>query len=125
MINPKELRINCRELRIGNWYHDSQRNRDFVVQEIRSMCIEHGDDDYSPTRIDQIDGIPLTSEWLERIDWAGYKDFYFNSSFCIDEYGHLYYRSDYTGINVVYVHQLQNIYFALTGSELQLKDKTV
>ena len=40
----------------------------------------------------------------------------------MDDVGHIFYRSDYTGVNVKYVHQLQNLYFALTGEELILKE---
>jgi hypothetical protein len=63
--------------------------------------------------------IPLTPEWLERMG------FEFNA----DE-GYFSYElpNKPQGIdrikvgNGVYVHQLQNLYFALTGEELTIKD---
>lgn len=66
-------------------------------------------------------GIPLTPEWLERFDWGSYKHLCINSYFSFDEQWRLYYHNDYTGVNVYFVHQLQNLYFALTGTELELK----
>lgn len=69
---------------------------------------------------DRFEGIELTPDWLAKVDWGGYKDLYFNSYFCLDSHGHLYYHGDYTGINVKYLHQLQNLFWCLTGSELEL-----
>ena len=66
-------------------------------------------------------GIPLTPDVLERIDWNGYNKLYLNSYFKIDDVGHLYYCSDFTGINIYYVHQLQNLCKALTGKDLTFK----
>lgn len=66
-------------------------------------------------------------EWLVKFRWQLIKNktFYINSYFSIDEYGHLYYCGDYTGINLDYVHQLQNLYYALTGEELTISNKTL
>ena len=71
--------------------------------------------------IENVRPIPLTEDWLKKIDWNGYVYLHFNSSFNMDASGHIYYRSDYTGINVSYLHELQNLYFAITGNELTLK----
>lgn len=65
--------------------------------------------------------IPLTKEWLKKVDWKGYVYLSINTNFSLDDVGHLYYHGDYTGINIQYVHQLQNLYFALTNTELELK----
>jgi hypothetical protein len=64
--------------------------------------------------------IPLTAELLEGVDWEGYVKFHFNSYFSIDDVGHFFYHNDYTGINIDYLHQLQNMYFAITGKELSI-----
>lgn len=72
--------------------------------------------------IKDLSPIPLTQEWLlNKIDWNGYNTLCINSHFRLDEMGHLYYHGDYTGININYVHQLQNIYFNLKGEELEIK----
>jgi len=80
-----------------------------------------------------VSGIPLTEEWLKRLGlkYQFYSDTYeinfkydcnkifvdlFTKHVCID-----------TGLNSVYiehikyVHQLQNLYYALTGEELTIK----
>jgi len=107
------------ELRIGNWINDNEHFQGwFQVQKIGYEQIESPD--YVLT-LDEVSGIPLTEEWLKKIDWNGYIYLHFNSYFSMDTSGHIYYRSDYTGINVSYVHELQNLYFALTGTELELK----
>ena len=64
--------------------------------------------------------IELNEEWLIKFKWQLVKGncYYINSNFCIDKEGHLYYHSDYAGINIKHIHQLQNLYFALTGKEL-------
>ena len=66
--------------------------------------------------------IPLTDEWYDKIDWDGYKDLCINSYFKIDKQGHVYYHGDYTGINLLFVHSLQNFYFAIRRKELTFKD---
>jgi hypothetical protein len=96
--------IQANELRVGNW----------VLWNGAVDTVEDGQ------QIDELvfDPIPLTPEILEKIDWNGYVKLNIGSYFKIDDVGHLYYRSDYTGINIDYLHQLQNLYFALTGTEL-------
>lgn len=72
-----------------------------------------------------IEPIPLTEEWLLKFCAEE------NNSFCINGYNfsiHLesgqvsFNYGEYENISTVqYVHQLQNLYFALTGEELQVK----
>jgi len=73
------------------------------------------------TKIIHFSPIPLTEEWLGKFNWNGYKPLHFNSNFEIDKQGRLYCNGDYKGVNINYVHQLQNLYFALTGKELIIK----
>ena len=69
---------------------------------------------------ESISPIPITEEILDKIDWNGYIKLRINSYFSIDNVGHLFYHNDYTGINISYIHQLQNLVFSLTGTELNL-----
>jgi hypothetical protein len=68
--------------------------------------------------------IPLTEEWLLRFGFEKkYKnyemgDFMFFKGSC----SRISYKLSLIGINIKHVHQLQNLYFALTGEELKLKD---
>lgn len=76
--------------------------------------------------IEDFDPIPLTPEWLERLGfiddlpWA-------KGNFRVDSENR-FHVVDGTGYSVIvarnieYVHQLQNLYFALTGEELTIKE---
>lgn len=76
-------------------------------------------------------GIPLTEEWLIRAGFVVDGTMYFK--LVIDEYSNLFfdlkhktiaigveYECGGTDIEFKYVHQLQNLYFALTGKELTI-----
>lgn len=76
-------------------------------------------------------GMPITEEWLTRFyleysegvdDCTIYSlgDFYIYRELDGEHFQFEYYNN-----NIIYVHQLQNLYFALTGEELQLKPQTV
>jgi hypothetical protein len=66
--------------------------------------------------------IPLAEEELNKFDWQLIRDnnYYINSYFSIDNVGHLYYGSDYTGVNLNYVHELQNFAFLINKEELNV-----
>ena len=68
--------------------------------------------------------IPLTEEWLVRFGfekinttWYAYKggNFRLNISFDVE------WANNWMGIRLKHVNSLQNLYFALTGKELELK----
>ena len=118
------------ELRIGNLFDFSYSQDGYLaVEEIRKE--NEGFKGYyavfrnGSIRVlieeDCLYPIPLTEEWLLRFDWNGYKQMNINSYFKIDEGGCIWYCNDFTGIVISYVHQLQNLYFALTGEELTMK----
>jgi hypothetical protein len=79
--------------------------------------------------ISKIEPIPLTEEWL--VEYFGFK--YTGGDGYKSPCGELFYFSTRNGFipdcyrgykgfkGVKYVHQLQNLYFALTGEELLLK----
>lgn len=78
---------------------------------------------------DSLYPIPLTEEWLLKFgfekDWTGYALEDKNSlSFSVTKNGaYLACWLDRSlGITIKYVHQLQNLYFALTGEELTIKE---
>ena len=111
------------ELRIGNWVNNMGVMTKF----------EEGDWDciinklYSQTPMDRYEPIPLTEEWLLKFGFTFYRENMYDIkdfTFLLDRFT----LWDYTGeeryliaCSVNHVHQLQNLYFALTGEELEIK----
>lgn len=91
------------------------------VQDI--VDIEKFPDNYRP--------IPLTEEWLIRFGFEEVsKDTWHKESFFIEfdiQAGFGFNIENNQGVHLLtgieYVHELQNLYFALTGEELQIKEK--
>ena len=133
--------MKAEELRIGNYVLYEQNSIEFIIKTIS----DDGFDVYNMTEstwieYDQFAGIPVTEEWLLKLGWVWNEDTetfekYPNG----DVRMHLQYEPvsrSYTMFNYVlnakiadriwHVHQLQNLYFALTGSELTIKeDETI
>ena len=122
------------ELRIGNYLALPMRGEDVViVEEILAdefvVCNVTTNEwpitDYAP--------ILLTDEWLLRFGFNEdhYGDYYreyninpdkhFHSYFELTQMSNKSYQIREYDIYIAYVHQLQNLYFALTGEELTLK----
>lgn len=110
------------ELRIGNWVH--YNSFDGVVCSSDLFDIDKG--------IIKAKPIPLTKEWLERFGFELLNksvEYWGKNGFCftwlkdnIEKSDCLYLFLDGLSVNkrpeIRYVHQLQNLYFALTGEEL-------
>ena len=74
----------------------------------------------------EIKPIPLTEEWLLKF---GFVQFPASNLWDKEDFWAIYkkvntdeWRCDHLEMQFKYVHQLQNLYFALTGEELQLKE---
>lgn len=116
--------MEAKELRIGNYLHDRKGNLCKVI-ELREDGI------YAPAISEAITGlpnkpIPLTEEWLLKL---GFNKSKFSSNCFKITNG---YKFDFAGGEVLYldsirlehikyIHQLQNLHFALGGEELTLK----
>lgn len=109
------------EVRIGNYYLE------FGV-ELKQVEFLRKD-----TVIIDFNPIPLTEEWLLKFGFEllcrkstnGFKNTIFsmrNPSWSLMELDKGYGVNFWQGNNLLYVHQLQNLYFALTGEELTIKD---
>jgi hypothetical protein len=75
------------------------------------------------TKIIHFKPIELTEEWLQKFgfelyDSVEFRHFYRKNDFDLDEN---YQPIDFDCVEIKYVHQLQNFYFALTGQELEIK----
>ena len=124
--------IKANELRIGNIvyyiYPEEDAGGNIIGHReeftITSKYIQHAED-----HPDMYHSIPLTEEWLERMGFkqGGIRDYVIDmpNNNCLE-----WERADnsfsFCGVclpyNPVYVHQLQNLYFALTGEELTVKE---
>lgn len=139
--------MTIKELRIGNYIN--YFNKLVEVASLSKSMIDataiagriHGrfiyNNGFVTNEADAFDPIPLTSAWLEMADfkldrgigvWFGPEMVPYNYFTIWDSYGDVpfkYTRSSPSNImDMLYVHQLQNLYFALTGKELEFKDQT-
>ena len=102
------------ELRIGNLIQ-SKENRIFKVTSEDLQFIEAGS---------LCKPIPLTEEWLLKLGFIKdeilefYRDDKSNSTIIID-YDFICLLG-YSHVKIKYVHQLQNLYFALTNNEIEI-----
>ena len=115
--------MKANELRIGNWYYTNNGKPDQIDG--------HGISQFQDGEVfdevnDFIKPIPLTEEWLFKFGFV-VTDGLFGNKYrkSIDFYtmkdksiGFVF--DDYC-ITIKYLHQLQNLYFALTGQELEIK----
>jgi hypothetical protein len=118
------------ELRIGN-YIDYTTEREIVTMQTtyeHIRLIHNGNKNFKP--------IPLTEEWLLKFGFEIDKDpetvFYeirfdkianYKFCFCISRkigFGIFYYETNFSTTQIHSVHQLQNLYFAITNEELIL-----
>lgn len=113
--------MKANELRIGNLIYGGGQIR--KVTEIKNDgCITEPIDDYKPDFSKGINPIPLTEEWLVRF---GFDQLESGTYICPNQIvlrkdikGYLYEIFKGKETLVKHVHQLQNLYFALTGEEL-------
>ena len=110
------------ELRIGNWFEiQGLESKIISVDTEGCICENEYCEDFENNNITQnLQPIPLTEEWLERFNWNPPKDIGVAFSLTTDEIHFVagnYYKK------IEYVHQLQNLYFALIGEELTENDK--
>jgi hypothetical protein len=111
------------ELRIGNWIKYEGNEIQLTKQKFKLSVFTLGLDELH-------EPIPLTEEWLIKF---GLEDKEFKGTYhfvFFDEPLQIYksygiWRIMFYRINRIkdlrYVHQLQNLYFALTGTELKVK----
>lgn len=131
ITTPKPTTMKANELRIGNWYNEfgipKKANATLIVALSQIEIAGKIAIDISP--------IPLTPEILEKAgfenEMAEYNDFNIVSNFYNAECGinitlhddgeYCFEFGDQGNMTVIqYLHQLQNLYFALTGQELTI-----
>lgn len=121
--------IDSKELMIGNLVlHKS------MICEVKYLGVSHAGlsfdkkgnhREFNASYKKECSPIPLTEEWMfkygfEKKDHAGVC--YGKSEILIYLSGHAYFDlSDKFPAKIIYVHQLQNLYYALTGKELTIE----
>lgn len=134
--------MKANELRLGNYYMFQGMRHSCSYHDIANLAKEEQRGQDSSSSCYQ--PIPLTEEWLEKFGFEYftkpigqskliYEDYrlgnfvvivkpkfneieYAPNRYDIDERSHIH-------PNIQYVHQLQNLYFALTGTELEIKEQ--
>ena len=114
--------MEAKELRIGNYLiHDGYFIKSYSVDGFINII----------KNIDNYEPIPLTEEWLVKFGFEledekiyyhldSYEDIYITkTSYSFSIYNATHFTNIKQGIK--HVHQLQNLYFALTNEELILK----
>ena len=117
------------ELRVGNLvYHEP------TIDDWEIITIKVGNIIQCEINPDGFEPIPLTEEWLLKFGFDFSIDTWYLKGVAIwkteccdakgnEEIGFFYELRDVgmMDMHVKYVHQLQNLYFALTGEELKIK----
>lgn len=128
--------MKANELRIGNLILNDRAVNTVKGIHTDSAYLKTRQCNFIDARMDLIKPIPLTTEWLEKLGWEYYNGktegiltMDFGCKMDVDyKDGELLIKSHYEGeylyrnTHVKYVHQLQNLYFALTGEELTIKE---
>jgi hypothetical protein len=121
--------MQANQLRIGNWVMIDPHN--FPQQVCDVMCDCVNTENVQGAHYGLMDAIPLTEEWLLKFGFTRHHDDYYNDIIFIKnvvnnyefEWG-VYPITLNSGVQInnrtllKHVHQLQNLYFALTGEEL-------
>lgn len=112
--------MKANELRIGNFYDHNGFVNEATPNTIEEVWIAERS---------WVKPIPLTEEWLFKFGFL--KDLENDIFLNINAYAFLYWQNDRVELldddnnfmisHCDYVHQLQNLYFALTGEELTIK----
>lgn len=121
--------INANELRIGNYVSDNFASDSFFAQ-VKKLDFTRCHYGNFHSCYSDLKPIPITEEWLLKFGFEQRDHLW---SIDIDRYNKINYNSDqkllFSGQlgfsiqhDIKYIHQLQNLYFALTQKELTLND---
>ncbi len=116
------------ELRVGNWVNNNEE--DYQITSATIAQLERGDSTAKP--------ILITEEWLLRLGFEQIYKSSMHSTYWIENLTYYFWYpyvstekknsqyADFKGIrlnNCLYLHQLQNLYYAINGIELSVNPK--
>jgi len=116
--------MEANEIRVGNWLEWNKKP--FKVCAIFRSVTEN---ELWAKDNNELHPIPLTEEILLKCGFKYYKEsnsYELDCGFSVPIWGkydsenNLHVSCDEIGIEIHYLHQLQNLYFALTGQELEI-----
>ncbi|WP_291096675.1 MULTISPECIES: hypothetical protein [unclassified Empedobacter] len=116
-MTTKENTISMFELRLGNWVFEN--DKPIWISQISGFKSLNSGNDFYP--------IPLTEEILLKIEgiekdneWYSLTNLHYNSLTKRFYIGNDHVSSGHDDAYIEYLHQLQNLYFALTNEELKI-----
>lgn len=123
--------MKANELRLGNWVYNPVQKKELKA-DVRIISSVFHDNRRGVTKEFRFQPIPVTEEWLIRFGFKQEKTedilYYFKENDDCVSFG-LYRLSEeewelYTGSKTIkYIHEVQNLYFALCGEELNCSKK--
>lgn len=118
--------MKANEIRLGNLF--KCYNFDLTIGSINKEYVGHITNE-GGFLITDLEPIPLTEEWLVKFGFEKrvgeifmYHTWFYIDKECAGVSGWYFRGIDAFKSKIEYVHQLQNLYFALTGEELTLKE---
>ena len=127
------------ELRIGNFitidnkkWHPKAKNEILTVVIINndSASMNYLDDSKNIVEPafsqleEYLSPIQLTEEWLIKMGFFVNGDKFYKGEIGLYLDGNIWWCDEIISENIISVHQLQNLYFALTGKELEIKEQS-
>ncbi len=117
--------MKANELRIGNLIRFSEDGTIFTIDSIEEKGLSvQNEKEIAWIELEEFEPIPLTEEWLLKFGFEkqGLNKFwkepmlltFLHVDYCL-------FLANQRHVNIFYVHQLQNLYFALTSEELKME----
>lgn len=125
--------MEAKNFRIGNFISDTNASDSFFAK-VKKLDLSRCYYGQFHSAYTDIKPIKITEDWLNKFGFERtpfgrkFNDFYLEASSRVVKTDELYgFKYEHVPeekyINLDYVHQLQNLFFALTGKELELKDE--
>jgi hypothetical protein len=120
------MALSATDLRIGNLVQYTNDERVFVNLIGKTLEVTAADilsiyNDNIP-----VEPILLTEQWIEKFGFSKHSGGYLSNNETIElTFDFLVWKPNIKRLKILYVHQLQNLYFAITGEELILKNESL